>query len=92
MSTLKAGVVTVAEGKGQAKRLFVRGGFVDINDGSLTILAEQAVALEDVKPEALAAQIKDASDDVADAKTPDAKIAAQAKLDGLKQLQAAVTN
>jgi F-type H+-transporting ATPase subunit epsilon len=92
MSTLKPGVVTVAEGKGVTKRLFVRGGFVDINDAGLTILAEHAVALEDLKPDALATDIKNAQDDVNDARTPDAKMAAQAKLDGLKQLQAALMN
>jgi F-type H+-transporting ATPase subunit epsilon len=92
MSSLKPGVVTVAEGKGLARRLFVRGGFVDINDSGLTILAEHAVALEEVKPDALATEIKNAADDLADAKTADAKAAAQAKLDGLKQLQAALLN
>jgi F-type H+-transporting ATPase subunit epsilon len=92
MSALKPGVVTISEGKGQAKRLFVRGGFADINDGGLTILAEHAVALDEVKPDALAVEIKNAMDDVADAKTPETKAAAQAKLDGLKQLQAALVN
>ncbi len=92
MSSLKPGVVTVSGGKGPAKRLFVRGGFVDINDAGLTILAEHAVALEDVKPDALATDIKNAMDDVADAKTPEAKAAAQGKLDGLRQLQAALVN
>jgi F-type H+-transporting ATPase subunit epsilon len=92
MSTLRPGVVTVAEGKGAARRLFVRGGFVDINDAGLTILAEHAVALEDLKPDALALDIRNAQDDVNDAKTADARMAAQAKLDGLKQLQAALAN
>jgi F-type H+-transporting ATPase subunit epsilon len=92
MSSLKPGVVTVSEGKGQTRRLFVRGGFVDINEAGLTILAEHAVALEDLKPEALAIDIKNATDDVADARTADARAAAQAKLDGLKQLQAALVN
>lgn len=92
MSALKPGVVTVASGQGAARRLFVRGGFVDIADGGLTILAEHAVALEDVKPEQLALDIKNATDDLADAKNPDAKAAAHVKLEALRQLQAAVAN
>jgi F-type H+-transporting ATPase subunit epsilon len=92
MATLKPGVVTVAEGKGSARRLFVRGGFVDINESGLTILAEHAIALEDLKPEMIAADIKDAMEDVVDAKSVDARVAAQARLDGLKQLQGAVVN
>ena len=76
MSTLKPGVVTVAEGKGSPRRLFVRGGFVDINEAGLTILAEHAIPLEDV----------------ADARSVDARVAAQSRLDGLKQLQGALVN
>ena len=92
MSTLKPGVVTVTEGKGSARRLFVRGGFVDINSAGLSILAEHAIPLEDLKPEMIAADIKNAMDDVADAKSVEARVAAQARLDGLKQLQGAVVN
>ena len=92
MSTLMPGVVTVLESKTGARRLFVRGGFVDINESGLTILAEQAIPLEDLKPEMIANDIKRAMEDIADAKTPEAKQAAQARLDGLKQLQSAVVN
>ncbi len=92
MSTLKPGIVTVAEGKASARRLFVRGGFVDINASGLTILAEHAIALEDLKPEMIAADIKNAIEDVADAKTVEARVASQARLDGLKQLQGAIVN
>jgi F-type H+-transporting ATPase subunit epsilon len=92
MSTLKPGVVTVAEGKGSPRRLFVRGGFVDINEAGLTILAEHAIPLEDLKPEMIANDIKNAMDDVADARTVDARVAAQSRLDGLKQLQGALVN
>ena len=92
MSTLKPGVVTVAEGKGSARRLFVRGGFVDINEAGLTILAEHAIPLEELKPEMIAADIKNAMDDMADAKTVEARVAAQSRLDGLKQLQGVIVN
>jgi F-type H+-transporting ATPase subunit epsilon len=92
MATLKPGVVTVAEGKGGQRRLFVRGGFVDINEAGLTILAEHAIPLEDLKPEMIAADIKNAMDDVADARSVEARIAAQARLDGLRQLQGALVN
>ncbi len=92
MATLKPGVVTVAEGKSGQRRLFVRGGFVDINETGLTILAEHAIPLEDLKPEMIAADIKNAMDDVADASSVESRIAAQARLDGLRQLQGALVN
>lgn len=92
MSALKPGVVTVTATQGAARRLFVRGGFADIADGALTILAEHATALEDLKPEQIAKDIKDAEEDFADAKTPEARLAAQARLDGLRELQRALVS
>ena len=40
MTTLKAGVVTVSGGEGKVEKLFVRGGFADVNASGFTILAE----------------------------------------------------
>ena len=88
MSAVRNGVVTV-DG---AKRLFVRGGFVDVAASGLTLLAEQAVAVEDINAEALAGDIKNAEEDLRDAKSDDARDAAIAKLDGLKAMMAAVRN
>jgi F-type H+-transporting ATPase subunit epsilon len=64
MSALRSGVVTVDGGK----RLFVRGGFVDISTGGLTLLAEQAMAVEDIDVEAVSQQIRNAEEDLRDAK------------------------
>ena len=47
MSTMRPGVVDVTR-EGQAERIFVRGGFADVNAGGLTILAEQAIPLAEV--------------------------------------------
>ena len=48
MSTLKNGVVRVLEGESVSMRVFVRGGFADVTPEGLTILAEEAVNLDDV--------------------------------------------
>jgi F-type H+-transporting ATPase subunit epsilon len=88
MSALRSGVVTVDGGK----RLFVRGGFVDVNAGGLTLLAEQAIAVEDINVEALSGTIRNAEEDLRDAKTDEARAAANDKLDGLKAMMAAVRN
>ena len=89
MTTLKPGVVTIALASGSEK-LFVRGGFADVNGKGFTILAEQAVAVKDVDVAKLDADIKDAREDMADAKTEDARIAANDKLAQLLDLRAAV--
>jgi F-type H+-transporting ATPase subunit epsilon len=87
MTSLRPGVVTVADGKA-AKRLFVRGGFADVNAKGLTILAEQAIPVEDLHPEAIAAEMKDAEEDLRDARTDEAKRLAAEKLGQLKDVMA----
>jgi F-type H+-transporting ATPase subunit epsilon len=92
MATLKAGVLTILDGRSGQRRIFVRGGFADIGATGLTILAEHAIALEDLKPEALAQDIRNAEDDARDARSEDAKLKAAERLDHLRQLQAALFN
>lgn len=88
MSALRAGVVTV-DG---SKRLFVRGGFVDVASGGLTLLAEQAIAVEEIDRDKLNADLKNAEEDLRDAKSDEARDAASERLDGLKAMMAAVRN
>lgn len=84
MSALRAGVVTVDGGK----RLFVRGGFADVSASGLTLLAEQAIAVEEINVEKVSGQIKDAEEDLRDAKTDDARNRAAAALEGLRAMLA----
>jgi F-type H+-transporting ATPase subunit epsilon len=92
MAVLKPGVVAVDEGKGATTRLFVRGGFADVGASALTILAEQAIPLSELKPETPAGEIRNAEEDLADAKTASAKAAAQERLNQLRELQKALVN
>jgi F-type H+-transporting ATPase subunit epsilon len=90
MTTLRAGVVDATLASGGSKRIFVRGGFADVTPDGFTLLAEEAMPIEDLNADALAAQIKDAEEDVADAASDAKRHAAQAKLDQLKELKAAL--
>ncbi len=90
MTTLKSGVVTVAGGDGKVEKLFVRGGFADVNAAGFTILAELAVPLADIDLAKLDADIKNAREDLADAKTEDARQAAGVKLAQLEEMRASV--
>jgi F-type H+-transporting ATPase subunit epsilon len=92
MTTLRAGVVAVSDGKGAARRLFVRGGFCDINASGLTILAEVAVPVEEIEPARVADQMKSAEESLRDAKSPEARERAEERLSGLKEMMAAVRN
>lgn len=84
MTTVRPGVVEVTSAAGKVAKIFVRGGFADASPAGLTILAEQAIPVEELKADVIAKEIKDAEEDVADAKTAEAKRVAQEKLDQLK--------
>jgi F-type H+-transporting ATPase subunit epsilon len=90
LSTLKPGVVVVAKDGGALEKIFVRGGFAEVNASGLTVLAETAIQLADLDAAAIAAQIKNAEDDVADAKSDESRAKANETLDHLKSLQAAL--
>jgi F-type H+-transporting ATPase subunit epsilon len=91
MTTLRPGIVTVSEEKG-AKRLFVRGGFADVTPDGLTILAEQAIPVEELNADRIGQEMKNAEEDVADAKTDEARRVANEKLGQLKDVMAAIRN
>ena len=88
MSALRAGVVTIDGGK----RLFVRGGFADVSASGLTLLAERAVAVEDIDVEKLAGEIKNAEEDLRDAKTAETRNKASEALEGLRTMLAVARN
>ena len=90
MSTLKPGLVEVSHVAGKAQRLFVRGGFADVAAGGLTILAEQAIPVEDLDAGRIGAEIRNAEEDVADAKSDEARRVASEKLAQLGELKAAL--
>lgn len=88
-STLKPGVVSVHD-DGKITRLYVRGGFADVAADTLTILAEEAITLDDLDAATLDQKLKDLAEDIADAKTPEAKAKAQADHDHWKQVRSAI--
>jgi F-type H+-transporting ATPase subunit epsilon len=90
LSTLKPGVVVVAKDGGTSEKIFVRGGFAEVNASGLTVLAETAIPLADLDAAAIAAQIKNAEEDVADAKSDETRAKANETLDHLKSLSAAL--
>jgi F-type H+-transporting ATPase subunit epsilon len=90
MTVLKAGVVEIDETPGKKAKLFVRGGFADVAGGGLTILAEQAKPLEELDAAVLAQEIQNAQEDLADAKTDEARKLASDKIDQLNELKAAL--
>jgi F-type H+-transporting ATPase subunit epsilon len=67
MTTIKPGVVTVKLASGQTKKYVVFGGFADILPTSCTLLAESAIAADDVSRDTLQKRIAAAKVEISDA-------------------------
>ena len=89
VATLKPGIVTVHRG-GENRRIVVVGGFAEVSAKGLTILADMATALEDFDTAQLAAEIRNAEEDAADAQDGRTKDRLTHRLSQLRALQAAV--
>lgn len=92
MSTMRPGVVDVTREGNASERIFVRGGFADVSIHGLTILAEQAIPLSEVDRDELAQDVRNLEEDVADAKDAGKKAEAEARLQQMREVQAAIVN
>jgi F-type H+-transporting ATPase subunit epsilon len=90
ITTLRPGVLVVKETGGEEQRIFVRGGFAEVNLDGLTVLAEEARPIAELDAAALDQEVKDAEEDVADARDEGARQKAQETLDRLKELRVAL--
>jgi F-type H+-transporting ATPase subunit epsilon len=89
IAMIKPGILTV-RGAGETQRIVVVGGFAEVNEQGLTVLADTAMPVEDFDRASLASQIKDTEEDVADATEDAERDAAREKLEQLKALEAAL--
>ncbi len=90
MTTLKPGVLSIVNGGKAAEKFFVRGGFAEVTLQGLTVLAEEAMPLAELDGTALDQRIKNAEEDVADAKDASVRDRAQTTLSQLRELRAAL--
>jgi F-type H+-transporting ATPase subunit epsilon len=90
LSSLRPGVVEVVMADGAEDRIFVLGGFAEVNNTGLTVLAEVAIPLAQLDSAALDKQVGDAEEDVADAQDDETRRRAQESLDHLRELRQAL--
>lgn len=90
MATLKPGVVHATLASGGEKRIYVQGGFADINPDGFTLLAEHATPVEDIDRADLDQRIRDAEEDVADATDASVKSKAEVRLSDLRNARDAL--
>ena len=92
MTTLRPGVLTIQAAGKPGEKFFVRGGFAEVTLQGLTVLAEEAMPLAELDTAALDLRIKNAEEDVADAKDDLSRRRAQGQLDQLRELRAALAH
>ncbi len=86
VATLKPGVISVLSGSTVKRKIYVRGGFAEINPETVTVLAEHAVDTEAADKDAISSELSVAEEDLADASDDDARYIAQSAIDALKSL------
>jgi F-type H+-transporting ATPase subunit epsilon len=89
VTVLRPGIVTIYRG-GAREPVVVTGGFAEVGPAGLTVLADRAVARADFDMDALASEIKDAEEDVADTTDEAQRDRLTLHLAQLKALQAAL--
>lgn len=90
IATVRPGVIDVHDGGRVSSRIFVAGGFAEVNETRVTVLAEEAMPVADITADMASARLQAAKEAIADAKTDADKAAAQ-KLQAIAEaLQAAL--
>jgi len=90
MTTLKTGFLVVTSTPGNGRRVLVRGGFADINQNGLTVLAERALPEEELTQEILDQEILTAEMHYDATNEPAAKHAAESAIAQLREAKAAL--
>jgi F-type H+-transporting ATPase subunit epsilon len=68
MSLLRPGVLETWEGNQVTRRIFVAGGFAEVNERGCTVLAEEAMPVEELDVGRARERLSDAEDDLREAK------------------------
>ena len=69
ISEVRPGVIAVFEGGKVEERIFVAGGFAEVTGERCTVLAEEALAINEIDRSLAESALKDAREDLDDAKT-----------------------
>jgi F-type H+-transporting ATPase subunit epsilon len=87
LTSLRPGLLEIGFGT-ERRRYFVRAGLAEVGPSGLTVLAETAIDLTELEADMLNQAIKDAEEDIADAKDEGTRDRARTQLDHLRQVQA----
>jgi len=86
ISTIRPGVIAVSLSDSRTVRLFVKGGFAEVDQNRLTVLAQRALEVEAIDAALIAAELKTAEGELAAAADDAARFAAHSAVDQLRTL------
>jgi F-type H+-transporting ATPase subunit epsilon len=69
LSTVRPGIIAVHNDGAVRERIFVGGGFAEVTPERCTVLADEAVPVQDIDRAAVEGRLKDLRDDLADARS-----------------------
>ena len=80
ISGVRQGVIQVWNDNTVTDRIFVAGGFCEVTGERCTVLAEEAIRVDDIDRETLETELKNLREDAADAKSPEERSAVEARI------------
>ena len=86
ISALRPGVVDAALADARKVRVFVKGGFAEVDADRLTVLAERAIPVETMDAGVIAAELQTAEAELAEAHDDAARLAAAAAVERLRAM------
>jgi F-type H+-transporting ATPase subunit epsilon len=86
ISALRPGVVDATLGDARTMRVFVKGGFAEVDADRLIVLAERAMDVESMDAAGIAAELQSAEAELAAATTDAARLAAASAVERLRAL------
>jgi F-type H+-transporting ATPase subunit epsilon len=86
ISALRPGVIEVILPDASKTRIFVKGGFAEVDADHLTVLAERAIDIEAMDSATVAAELQTAEADLASATDDAARLAAASAVERLRAL------
>jgi len=86
ISALRPGIIDVTLPDASKTRIFVKGGFAEVDAGHLTVLAERALDVEAMDAATVAAELETAQADLAAATDDAGRLAAASAVERLRGL------
>ncbi len=80
VSSVKTGVITVHDAGQVTERIFVAGGFAEVTPDRCTVLAERAIAVDDIDRAQIEAELKAAREELVDAANDEERSAAERQI------------